>query len=89
MSSIAELDEMCIRDSPCVDHFGVIAHGGEKLAQRDIIVRGQAALLAQLPLGGFKGDVYKRQAFGSPRGLYLYAKASPFGRGVTAGDGEG
>ena len=40
---------------PCIDHFGVIAHGGEKLAQRDIIVRGQAALLAQLPLGGFKG----------------------------------
>ena len=28
-------------------------------------------------------------ALGSPRKLYLYAKASPFGRGVTAGDGEG
>ena len=31
----------------------------------------------------------KGRAFGSPRKLYLFAKASPFGRGVTAGDGEG
>ena len=28
-------------------------------------------------------------ALGSPRKLHLFAKASPFGRGVTAGDGEG
>ena len=28
-------------------------------------------------------------AFGSPCKVYLYAKASPFGRGVTEGDGEG
>ena len=31
----------------------------------------------------------KGRAFGSPRKLHLFAKASPFGRGVTAGDGEG
>ena len=28
-------------------------------------------------------------ALGSPRKLHLFAKASPFGRGVTVGDGEG
>jgi len=28
-------------------------------------------------------------AFGSPRKVHLSAKASPFGRGVTVGDGEG
>jgi len=28
-------------------------------------------------------------ALGSPHKLHLFAKASPFGRGVTAGDGEG
>ena len=28
-------------------------------------------------------------AFGSPCKVYHYAKASPFGRGVTVGDGEG
>ena len=28
-------------------------------------------------------------ALGSPRKVHLFAKASPFGRGVTAGDGEG
>ena len=28
-------------------------------------------------------------ALGSPRKIHLFAKASPFGRGVTAGDGEG
>ena len=28
-------------------------------------------------------------AFGSPCKVYLYAKASPFGRGGTEGDGEG
>ena len=28
-------------------------------------------------------------ALGSPRKLHLFAKASPFGRGVTEGDGEG
>ena len=28
-------------------------------------------------------------AFGSPCKVYHYAKASPFGRGVTIGDGEG
>lgn len=28
-------------------------------------------------------------ALGSPRRLHLSAKASPFGRGVTVGDGEG
>ena len=27
--------------------------------------------------------------FGSPRKVHLSAKASPFGRGVTVGDGEG
>ncbi len=31
----------------------------------------------------------KGRAFGSPCKLNLYAKASPFGRGVTEGDGEG
>ncbi len=31
----------------------------------------------------------KGGALGSPHKLYLFAKASPFGRGVTAGDGEG
>ena len=31
----------------------------------------------------------KGRALGSPRKLHLFAKASPFGRGVTAGDGEG
>ena len=31
----------------------------------------------------------KGRAFGSLRKLHLFAKASPFGRGVTAGDGEG
>ena len=31
----------------------------------------------------------KGRAFGSPRKLHLFAKASPFGRGVTEGDGEG
>ena len=28
-------------------------------------------------------------ALGSPRKVHLFAKASPFGRGGTAGDGEG
>ena len=28
-------------------------------------------------------------ALGSPRRLHLFAKASPLGRGVTVGDGEG
>ena len=28
-------------------------------------------------------------ALGSPHKVHLFAKASPFGRGVTAGDGEG
>ena len=28
-------------------------------------------------------------ALGSPHKLHLFAKASPFGRGVTVGDGEG
>ena len=28
-------------------------------------------------------------ALGSPRKLHLFAKVSPFGRGVTVGDGEG
>ena len=28
-------------------------------------------------------------ALGSPRKVHLFAKASPFGRGVTVGDGEG
>ena len=28
-------------------------------------------------------------ALGSPRKLHLFAKASPFGRGGTEGDGEG
>ena len=28
-------------------------------------------------------------AFGSPRKVHLSTKASPFGRGVTVGDGEG
>ena len=31
----------------------------------------------------------KGRALGSPRKLHLFAKASPFGRGVTVGDGEG
>ena len=31
----------------------------------------------------------KGRAFGSPHKLHLFAKASPFGRGVTVGDGEG
>ena len=31
----------------------------------------------------------KGRAFGNPHKLHLFAKASPFGRGVTAGDGEG
>ena len=31
----------------------------------------------------------KGRAFGSPRKFHLFAKASPFGRGVTEGDGEG
>ena len=35
------------------------------------------------------GSSPKGRALGSPRELHLLAKASPFGRGVTAGDGEG
>ena len=31
----------------------------------------------------------KGRALGSPRKVHLFAKASPFGRGVTVGDGEG
>ena len=40
---------------PCIDDLGIVAHGGVELAQRDVMVGGQTALLAQLPLGGFKG----------------------------------
>ena len=40
---------------PGVDDLGVVAHGGEKLAQRGVLVGGQAALLLQLALGGLKG----------------------------------
>ena len=31
----------------------------------------------------------KGRALGSPRKVHLFAKASPFGRGGTVGDGEG
>ena len=45
---------------------------------------GAAALFSRLALSFLKVG-----AFGSPRKVYLYAKASPSGRGGTAGDGEG
>ena len=38
-----------------VDDLGVVAHGGVELAQRGVVVGGQAALLFQLPLRSFKG----------------------------------
>ena len=41
-----------------------------------------------LPPGRGKSAL-KVGALGSPRKLHLFAKASPFGRGVTVGDGEG
>ena len=40
---------------PGVDDLGIIAHSGVELAQGGVLVGGQAALLLQLPLGGFKG----------------------------------
>ena len=40
---------------PHIDDLGVIAHRGVELAQRGVVVGGQAALFAQLPLGGFEG----------------------------------
>ena len=40
---------------PGVDDLGVVAHGGVELAQRGVVVGGQAALLFQLPLRSFKG----------------------------------
>ena len=53
--------------------------------KRDFL-RGKRACPLSLAL---LGSSPKGRALGSPRELHLLAKASPFGRGVTAGDGEG
>ena len=49
------------------------------------IIQGEAASPSQ----SLRDSSPKGRALGSPRKLHLFAKASPFGGGVTEGDGEG
>ena len=45
--------------------------------------------MARTPSVTFDASSPKVGAFGSSRKVHRYAKASPFGRGGTEGDGEG
>ena len=48
-----------------------------------------ADALGYEPSQALRASSPKVGALGSPRRLPLFAKASPLGRGVTVGDGEG
>ena len=56
-------------------------------AKRGCCTRAASSPSQSKPVGFASSP--KVGALGSPRKLHLFAKASPFGRGVTAGDGEG
>ena len=56
-------------------------------AKRGCCTRAASSPSQSKPVGFASSP--KVGALGSPRKLHLFAKASPFGRGVTVGDGEG
>ena len=56
-------------------------------AKRGCCTRAASSPSQSKPVGFASSP--KVGALGSPHKLHLFAKASPFGRGVTAGDGEG
>ena len=57
----------------------------EKASYRNV----QYPFCRACPLRRLRASSPKGRAFGSPHKLHLFAKVSPFGRGVTVGDGEG